>query len=413
MRILITGTTYYPALNGMAIFMVNLAEGLARRGHEVAVIYPDRHGFSEVRHGVHVEAVGSIALDFIHTESYVPLPSRKIGRVFDSFRPEIVHLQDQYPLSWWVLQQAKRRGLTVMGTNHFGPGALEGYIPGRRWLKPLLDKLFWNWILAIYRQVDFVVAPSQSAVNALRAQGLKVPGAAVSCGTDLSRFYPNASLDRMAWRARYGLAPDRTLFLYVGRVDREKRLDVLLHAVSLLPRQDVQFAIAGQGAALHEIQELARSLNLGDRVRFLGKLLNEELPNLLNSADAFTMPGEAESLSIATLEAMACGLPVLLADAFALPELVAQGVNGYLFKSGDPASAAHYLGLLADQRARWKEMGRAGLERVQPHSLEYTLQRYEALYKQTLDLTLREAAPTAVAPLPLPDRKPKAVKRLL
>jgi glycosyltransferase involved in cell wall biosynthesis len=104
----------------------------------------------------------------------------------------------------------------------------------------------------------------------------------------------------------------------------------------------------------------------------------------LNSVDVFAMAGEAESLSIASLEAMACGLPVLLADAFALPELVTRGVNGYLFKSGDPQDAAHYMGLLADQRSQWKEMGRASLQKVQAHSLEGTLQSYESIYRQSL-----------------------------
>ncbi len=411
MRILIEGTTYHPALNGQAVFMVNLAEGLVRRGHEVTVMYPELRDSSHARNGVRLEPVRSISLGSIHNESYAPFFfTRRVQRVFDTFRPDIVHIHDHYPLSWGVVAEAKRRRVPVIGTNHFGPASLEPYIPGSSVFKPLLDKLLWNWMLSLFRQLDFVTAPSPAAVKVLRQLGLKVAAEAVSCGTDLARFHPDAKVDRTARRAQYGLDVQGMLFLYVGRVDREKRIDVLLHAMALLKRDDIQLGIAGQGAALHELQSLAERLHLRHRVRFTGQVENEDLPDFLNSADVFAMAGEAESLSIASLEAMACGLPVLLADAFALPELVTQGVNGYLFKSGDPGDAARYMGLLADQRGKWPAMGRASLERVEPHSLEYTLQRYETLYAQTMETAAR---PAGAAAAQIRTRKTKIVKREL
>lgn len=393
MRVLIAGTTYHPALNGMAIFMTNLAEGLVRAGHDVAVLFPDRHAYSQVRNGVRLEALGSLELGFLHAEAYLPWPSGRIGRVFESFQPDIVHIQDHYPASGWALREARRRRLPVIGTNHFGPAAVIGYVPASRWLKPLLDRIGWKWILGLYNRTDFVVAPSQTAVNELRANGLRVAALALSCGTDLSRFYSDPSVDRRTCRLQYGLNPERTLVVYVGRIDREKRVDVLLNALALLRRDDLQLVIAGEGNSLTDVNALAKALDLGDRVHFLGRLLNAELPRLLNSADVFALAGEAESLSISTLEAMACGLPVLLADAGALPELIAPGVNGYLFRAGDPVDASHYLGLLADHPTESQAMGRASRERAQVHSLDHTLQRYEALYRQILESALRVSLP--------------------
>jgi 1,2-diacylglycerol 3-alpha-glucosyltransferase len=398
MRVLIAGTTYYPSLNGQAVFMVNLAEGLAGRGHDVAVLFPEAQSFSKVRNGVQMEAVGSLNLGFIHAESYAPFIFGKVRQVFESFRPEVVHVQDHYPLSVVVAREARRRGIPLIGTNHYSPASLEPYIPGAGWMKSLLDCVLWEWMLRLFRRLDYVTAPSPAAAAVLRDLGLRVPLQAVSCGTDLGRFYLDPSVDRLACRLQYGLDPSRKIFLYVGRVDKEKRIDVLLRAVHALQREEIQLAVAGQGADLARLQRMAHELQLGEKVHFTGPVRNEELNRLLNSVDVFTMAGEAESLSIASLEAMASGRPVLLADAFALPQLVAQGVNGYLFKSGDPQDAARYMGLLADQSARWVEMGRASIDLVKPHSLEQTLEQYTTIYVRLLEDApdLRSAATVSV-----------------
>jgi 1,2-diacylglycerol 3-alpha-glucosyltransferase len=398
LRVLIAGTTYHPALNGQAVFMVNLAEGLVGRGHEVVVLFPDARSFSKVRNGVQMEAVGSVSLSFIHGESYAPFIFTKVRRVFESFKPDIVHIQDHYPLSVVVVREARRRGIPLIGTNHYSPASLEPYIPGSAWMKSLLDRILWEWMLLLFRRLDCVTAPSPAAVNLLRDLGLRVPLHAISCGTDLDRFRLDPSVDRLSCRLHYGLDPARKIFLYVGRVDQEKRIDILLRAVRELQRDDIQLAIAGQGSELGPLERLAHELQLGENVRFTGPVRNEELNRLLNSVDVFTMAGEAESLSIASLEAMASGRPVLLADAFALPQLVVQGVNGYLFRSGDPQDAARYMELMISQSARWIEMGRASMDLVKPHSLEHTLEQYTTLYVQLMEgePVLKPAAGAAV-----------------
>jgi glycosyltransferase involved in cell wall biosynthesis len=96
------------------------------------------------------------------------------------------------------------------------------------------------------------------------------------------------------------------------------------------------------------------------------------------------MPSEAELLSIATLQAMGCARPVLAANAVALPELVTDAVNGYLFKPGDAADASHRMEWFLDNPGRWSGMGTASLEKVQPHSLENIVHEYETLYEKVL-----------------------------
>src|SRR5512142_1684523 len=365
MRILITGTTYSPSMNGQAIFTVNLAERLARRGHEVTMMYPThtRKPYQSVQNGVSLEHVRSWTLSAsIHSNVWVPMPSaRDLRRIFDTAQPEVVHIQDHYPPNGAVVREARRRGLRVVGTNHFMPENIAPYVPVLRNAPGLFHWIAWNWVLNVYNRCDVVTVQSRAAAVLIKEAGLRPPVYPVSCGIDLKRFHPDPGVDRAACRKRHGLDPQRKIFLFVGRVDGEKRVDVLLRAMKRLPRDDIQLAVAGQGAALPALRAQARRLGLGSRVVFTGFIPNEELHILLNSVDVFTMPSDAELLSIASLEAMACGKPVLLADAVALPELVTPDVNGYLFRPNDAADAARCIDLLADHPERWAEMGRASL----------------------------------------------------
>jgi len=391
MRMVIAGQTYPPESNGQAVFTARLAEGLVRLGHEVLVIVPSGQLRSACvdRGGVHVGRVAAISLSPWYPSVHItPLPVMEVNRLFDGFRPDIVHIQDHYPLSRSVLRAARKRDLPVMGTNHFLPENLFCNLPppirAQGWTEGRIERLLWRTMLSVFNQLDWVTTPTATAADILRRQNIQPPVYPVSCGVDLTRFYPNPNVNRAEMRRRYGLDLESTLLLYVGRVDHEKRLDVLLHALCRLGRDDVQLAIAGKGLHLGALRAMAHDLALGDRVVFLGYVPDETLPALLNSVDIFTMPSEAELQSIATLEAMATGRPVLAADACALPELVRNGVNGYLFRPGDAEDAARRIAQLVEERERWAAMGAASAAQVAPHSLENTLQCYDTLYRSLL-----------------------------
>ncbi len=387
MRILIAGVTYYPAPNGQARATVNLAEGLARLGHDVMmVMQSDRKvAYSDQRNGVHIRGISSINMKLWHPDAYFsPFPNKSIRKIFDEFQPDIAHIQDHYPLTRYVVLTARRRGIKVIGTDHFMPGNLAPYLPGYAQLQPVYDWILWHWMLEVFNRLDAVTAPSRTAADLLRSQGLRVPVFPISGGINLERFYPDSGVDRKVCRMRYGLDPNRAIFLYVGRVDEEKRLDVILRALQRLKRDDIQFCVAGHGAALGKLKKMAQELDLGQHVHFTGFVPSEDLPGLINSCDIFVMPSEAELLSLASLEAMACGRPMLAANAVALPELVTDGVNGYLFQPGDDADAERCMEKLADQPELWADMGAASVEGAQPHGLDAILERNEALYEMVL-----------------------------
>ncbi len=385
MRVLIATQTYFPTTNGQAVFATNLAEGMARRGHDVVVVTPAEglHSYSDIVHDVHIEYVAAVPIvRKVGDVRLTPFPQIHAPRILRRFRPDVVHIQDHYPLCRSVVQAARKAGYPLLGTNHFLPENLMRNMPTFLQDSEHIERLLWWTMLDVFKELDFVTTPTETAARILREQGLNVPVQAISCGVDVRRFRPDPALDRAAVRRRFGLRPDATLFVYVGRVDHEKRLDVAVQALYLLKRPDVQLAIGGRGFHLEDLHMLVRTLGMEDQVIFLGYVSPEDHPRLLNSADIFIMPSEAELLSIATLEAMACGLPVLAADARALPELVTPGVNGYLFRAGDPHDAARWMAQFLAERHRWPEMGRAARSVAEQHDLERVLDQYEALYER-------------------------------
>lgn len=391
MRIFIAGETYYPGNNGQAIFTIHLAEGLARAGHSVHMLITNDHlGYScEVINGVNVHKVRAINFDWVHPQANLGFFTYwQVQRLFREHKPDVAHLQDHFFLARDVILNARRFKTPVVGTSHFLPENLLPYLNVVPLPRRAKIRILWNLMLWTYNTLDAVTTPTETGAKILRKAGLRVPVSPLSCGVDTERFMPaGGSLDRAASCAEFGLDPAKTLFLYVGRLDREKRVDLLLRGLSKLARNgrdDIQLAVAGQGAAVGELRALARSLGLEQEVRFLGYVANEKLPLLYHTAHIFAMPSPEELQSIATLEAMASGRPVLAADARALPELITSGENGFLFSAGQVEEAARGMAYLVDRRGDWERMGRASRSKAMKHSLANTIRGYEEVYRRAI-----------------------------
>jgi phosphatidylinositol alpha 1,6-mannosyltransferase len=157
--------------------------------------------------------------------------------------------------------------------------------------------------------------------------------------------------------------------------------DQLLRAFARLPAAlGARLEVVGMGSLRPALAGLATTLGVGASVRFLGAVDDDPLLAAYARADVFVMPGTAELQSLATLEAMAAGLPVVAADAMALPHLVRPGVNGRLYAPGDVAALADDLtALLADPVLRAR-LGRAGRTIAETHALGATVAAFEDRY---------------------------------
>jgi len=388
MRIIIASQTYDLHTNGQGVFAVHLAEGLVNAGEQVMVLMPSDHfsAYQATRNGVLIRAITALSLSPLYDDVHVtPFPGPQVVKWLQEFKPDIVHIQDHYPLCSAVVDAALQRDLPILGTNHFLPDNIIMNVALFNQFHDLSQEVLWKTVLRVYNRLTLTTAPTETAVRILEQNGLHTPAQAVSCGVDLNRFRPDPEVDAAQYRRRYHIEPGKVVFLYVGRLDLEKRLDVLLQALHQSGRADIQVVIAGHGERKKDLQALAAQLELGSRVVFTGYVPDEDLPGLYNSVDYFAMPSEAELQSIATMEAMGTGRPVLAANARALPELVKHKINGYLFQCDDPTDTACGMQWLVEQKPDWQKLSQASLEIVRQHDIHRTIQRYQEIYKSLVE----------------------------
>jgi glycosyltransferase involved in cell wall biosynthesis len=294
------------------------------------------------------------------------------ARILDEVKPDVVHFQCHIVTGRGLSHQAEKRGIRIIGTNHLMPENLlehTAVIP-----KPLLSwalRLYWAAVMRSYGRAEAVTTPTRRAADYLEANTTLRGVIAVSCGIDARNYTPSFE------------PRTENLIVFVGRVTTEKQIDKLIQAFAKLsPELDAKLEIVGGGEIEKELKSLANSLGLGDRIRFRGYVSNEELREALTRATVFAMPSIAELQSIATMEAMASGLPIVAANAMALPHLVHDGENGYLVEPGDVDEfAARLTDVLTMPPADLDRMKHESLKIVAAHDIQTTLDIFEALYR--------------------------------
>lgn len=382
LTVLIGADTYPPDINGAAQFGFRLATALTARGHRVHVVAAKQSsGPSEV---LEKDGVTEHRLVSFRPPSHPYMRfcnpwkiAGQVGSLLDELKPDVVHVQCHWLIGRVLIQQAKKRGIRVVATNHVMPENIEPFLPFPKPVKRAISTLSWMDMGRLLSRADVVTTPTPIAVNTMMASGrFKKQVLAVSNGIETASYElaPGEVVEKN---------PEETRIFFAGRLAREKNIDVLISALSKLPARHRQTVVevAGSGEILDELKELARSLGVESRVRFLGYVSDEELRKGYLRADIFCQPGTAELQSLVTLEAMSASLPVVLADALALPHLADQGVNGYLFEPGNAEDLAAKLTLILDKdEAGRRAMGEASYRMVARHQAQRTWEIFEALY---------------------------------
>lgn len=373
--------TFPPDINGAARFAERLAGGLARNGQVVHVIAPStnrRYGsYREIHDGVPivVHRLKSYRLPQHQSMRFAsPVRLRKsIRNLLTKIKPDAVHIQSHLMVGRFLSKEALKQGIRLVATNHIMPENLIRYsvlVP--RFLEPVAKHLSWNDTYHILRRAEVVTTPTKKAAEILVSNTPIRNILAISCGINANQFAGASEV-----------SPNTRRALYVGRLDYEKHVHVLIEAFSQLPPDlDVVLEIVGDGSERQSLETWASELGISNKVVFRGHITDAELPKAYDRATVFVMPSVAELQSIATLEAMASGRPVIAANAAALPHLVHDGENGYLFQpesSEDLAAKLEFLFKLPEPALR--SLGQGSLHLIQSHDIAQTVSRFEQIYR--------------------------------
>ncbi len=402
MKIVIATDQFPPMVGGVAVVTHQLALHLAKREHQVWVIAPSENWRSAqtLEQQVHISRFASFEWPAYEGQRIAFFPFLTVWRLFKSLQPDVVHIHSPLILGTLARMAAHSYHVPVIATNHFMPINLSRSLSGDNVVGRSFSSATYRYLIGFYRHCDYVTAPTATALKLLREQGLRTPGEALSNGIDLTRFSPGPRDEGM--RQTLGLPTKVPLALVLTRLMEEKRVHILLQAMQHL-QAPVHLVVAGTGPDAKALQTLAQQLGISQRVTFLGFVPDEQLVPLYRLADFFVMPSVAELQSLATLEAMACGLPVIAADAGALPELVKPGQNGYLFQPDKSDQLARALEGMLKQPQQWQAMGQHSLEIAAQHEYQQVLNRWETLYQAQHSLhaatTTAASQPRGMAPL--------------
>ena len=229
----------------------------------------------------------------------------------------------------------------------------------------------WAAAARSFGRAEVVTTPTRKAADFLEHY-TKLRGViAISCGVDAHHYTPSFT------------PRTENLILFVGRITNEKQLDKLIRAFAQLdPALEAKLELVGGGEQENSLKALATQLGVRDRVTFTGYAEEDYLRHALTRATVFAMPSIAELQSIATMEAMASGLPVVAANAMALPHLVHDGENGFLFEPGNIEEfAAKLTTVLTMPEDELQKLKRESLTIVAAHDIQRTITTFEAIYR--------------------------------
>ncbi len=378
--------SYPPIQDGVSAVTGGLARTLARIGHSVRVFAPNPLAgpTTEVtQDGVTVRRIRTVPMPLYGQYRWSVWPFGLLRSARGARDADVIHLHSPGPLGGMAFLTARRFGKPLVGTFHTNIREMQGSIP-QKLLVPTFFRVAWWWNLGTYWRCDVATAPSTAARDTLIASVRKPfrhPVEVVPNGIDLEQFHPDTRVPD--WRARCGFS-SAPLVTYLGRLTLDKGVQRFLDAVeATIPRTDLVAIVGGQGPEEARVRErLAANPALAAHVRYIGPVAESEKAALLSQSDLFVLPSTSDTSSVALLEAMACGTPVVAPASGGAAEIVQDGVTGWRVPVTVPGALANALGEILDGTEDRRKAGTRAAEFVrQTASLDMMARRFISLYR--------------------------------
>ncbi|MBU8577494.1 glycosyltransferase family 1 protein [Brevibacterium luteolum] len=371
MRIALFTEVFLPKIDGVVTRLMGTLDHLVDMGHEVVVFAP---GHPPARYaGFRVVPVRSVSFKPWYPELRVGLPTSNIAKTMERFHPHIVHAVNPIWLAAYGTMSSKRRDLPMLASFHTNVPEYTQRL-GLEWITDTTER----WITWIHNLAEVNLCTSQPMIEQAAAAGIKNldlwPRA-----VDTQTYHPGNYSQRMRERLTDGHPEDR-LLVYVGRMSKEKDLDVLRGVIARAP-EGTRLAMVGSGPHLKQLEaEFA-----GTPTLFTGYMSGQELAEAYASADVFVFPSTTETLGLVALESMASGVPVVAARAGGIPFAVPDGVGGLLCEPHSSEDmSAQVNRLLSDESLR-SALAAGGQAEMEQHSWRAATEKLVESYELAIE----------------------------
>ena len=370
LRIALFSGNYNMTVDGANKALNRLVEYLQRQGATVRVYSPTTDEPAFEPQGTLV-SLPSIAIPTRGEYRLALGLSDAVRRDLQAFAPHVLHIASPDFAARAAVRWARGRGIPVLASVHT---RFETY--PRYYHLGFLEGALEEWIRGLYRRCDALVTPSAGMVEVLREQGMNDDISLWERGVDRELF--NSGRRDLAWRRGHGIADHDVAIGFLGRLVMEKGLDAFVDTIAELRRRGVphKVLVIGDGPARACFEEQLPG------AAFVGFQQGADLGRAVAAMDVLFNPSITETFGNVTLEAMACGVPVVAARATGSTSLVADGINGRLVTPGDIAGYADALAAYVTDPALRAAHGRAGEEKSRAYA-------WDAINQTVADTSLR------------------------
>ncbi len=377
MRIIIVADLYYPFINGIVRQVEGLALALKNDGHDVLIVAPGRRGQPEreVREGIDHWTIPSVK-GVISPDLNIARPIfRRFDKIVSTWQPDVIHIQSELFIAQAAKRSAKKYRIPYLFTYHNFTYQSKG-----KWWRPA-DLAYQVYLKQLYGN-RVITVPAQSTIEFLTREYGPKNYLYMPNGINLSQF-SRRQRSKAEAKQELGLS-GKKVFIYIGRLSVEKRVIDGITGFHNHPDPDIRYIVVGAGTQLKHLKDIAANWH-DDRIVFTGKLEKDQVRIYYEAADACLFPSPVENHSIAMLEALSFGIPILGANAGGLGTTLHHGIDGLLFPPFSPPAVtkaiSQYLAMSSQERQRMSEQAAILGEKF---DLKTLVKQYVDLYHLTI-----------------------------
>ncbi len=362
MNIGIFTDTYFPQINGVTYTISLWKEKIEKENRNNVYIYYPKSSYTPQKNEFPFRS-----FEFRFYKGYriaIPANISKKARSLD-----IVHIHGLFSMAIAGIYIAKRHHIPLILTYHTPADEYIRYITRRKSLQAALMRIYNLWERRILESCDLITVPSQAIKERLSKKGIKNNVIVLSNGVDLNFF---RRVDTGKFKTKYDI-PSGKIIGFCGRLGYEKHIEDI---IEISDKFKGMVLIAGKGPAADYYKKMAEGK---ENVKFLGFLDRRELMEFYSSLDLFVFPSTAETQGLVALEAMACGVPVIGANALALKDTIKDGETGYLYEQGNLSDLLDKIQKGYENREILSENS---VKCVQQHSVENTIKKLMEIYNR-------------------------------